>query len=309
MNEQIRRKWLKLARRDDARILSVDSRMYFCEDHFDMPNDMTNFMEYQIMGKVSKILMKSGCIPTKFECQEDRRKRMSSIIERPYIVKKQRTETIAECLNEYNKSCTTSSSLEDTSNIISNCKLGEENVQEVISKTSDKFVQALITHKFRSKAVQAGPKYKDQALSPLKPSLVSSFTSPFKVKTFKKSRPSEMGKITRNIFTEDEPSDGEISLYSGDIRSHSPSVHSLQTKSSSDCSEILEDYKKQQQATETLSNTLKKIEKKPRLYIAYLPRFFSLDLQAHGPVSYVWFLEFFHLVSKIQVYRQLFCND
>ncbi|GBP44064.1 hypothetical protein EVAR_77947_1 [Eumeta japonica] len=212
MNEQIRRKWLKLARRDDARILSVDSRMYFCEDHFDMPNDMTNFMEYQIMGKVSKILMKSGCIPTKFECQEDRRKRMSSIIERPYIVKKQRTETIAECLNEYNKSCTTSSSLEDTSNIISNCKLGEENVQEVISKTSDKFVQALITHKFRSKAVQAGPKYKDQALSPLKPSLVSSFTSPFKVKTFKKSRPSEMGKITRNIFTEDEPSDGEISI-------------------------------------------------------------------------------------------------
>ncbi|GBP46083.1 hypothetical protein EVAR_41436_1 [Eumeta japonica] len=115
------------------------------------------------MGKVSKILMKSGCIPTKFECQEDRRKRMSSIIERPYIVKKQRTETIAECLNEYNKSCTTSSSLEDTSNIISR-----------------------------------------------------------------------------------------------DIRSHSPSVHSLQTKSSSDCSEILEDYKKQQQATETLSNTLKR---------------------------------------------------
>ncbi|GBP46320.1 hypothetical protein EVAR_39697_1 [Eumeta japonica] len=273
MNEQIRRKWLKLARRDDARILSVDSRMYFCEDHFDMPNDMTNFMEYQIMGKVSKILMKSGCIPTKFECQEDRRKRMSSIIERPYIVKKQRTETIAECLNEYNKSCTTSSSLEDTSNIISNCKLGEENVQEVISKTSDKFVQALITHKFRSKAVQAGPKYKDQALSPLKPLLVSSFTSPFKVKTFKKSRPSEMGKITRNIFTEDEPSDGEISLYSGDIRSHSPSVHSLQTKSSSDCSEILEDYKKQQQATETLSNTLKKIEKKPRLYIAHYLHF------------------------------------
>ncbi|GBP20347.1 hypothetical protein EVAR_10612_1 [Eumeta japonica] len=96
------------------------------------------------------------------------------------------------------------------------CKLGEENVQEVISKTSDKFVQALITHKFRSKAVQAGPKYKDQALSPLKPSLVSSFTSPFKVKTFKKSRPSEMGKITRNIFTEDEPSDGEI-LYTQEI--------------------------------------------------------------------------------------------
>ncbi|KAJ8974941.1 hypothetical protein NQ317_008418 [Molorchus minor] len=34
-NEQIRKKWLKLARRDDAQSLSTNSRMYFCADHFD----------------------------------------------------------------------------------------------------------------------------------------------------------------------------------------------------------------------------------------------------------------------------------
>ncbi|KAJ8973879.1 hypothetical protein NQ317_017835 [Molorchus minor] len=34
-NEQIRKKWLKLARRDDVHSLSTNSRMYFCADHFD----------------------------------------------------------------------------------------------------------------------------------------------------------------------------------------------------------------------------------------------------------------------------------
>ncbi|KAJ8983997.1 hypothetical protein NQ317_006850 [Molorchus minor] len=37
-NEQIRKKWLKLARRDDVHSLSTNSRMYFCADHFDILN-------------------------------------------------------------------------------------------------------------------------------------------------------------------------------------------------------------------------------------------------------------------------------
>lgn len=55
---------------------------------------MDNYMEYHIMGSVSKIRMKPGCIPTKFECQADRRKRASDITERPYTLKKQRQELI-----------------------------------------------------------------------------------------------------------------------------------------------------------------------------------------------------------------------
>ncbi|RVE52514.1 hypothetical protein evm_002908 [Chilo suppressalis] len=54
----MRRKWLKLARRKDAHCLSTTSRIYFCEDHFDLPNDMLNYTEYHIMGKVSYVRMK-----------------------------------------------------------------------------------------------------------------------------------------------------------------------------------------------------------------------------------------------------------
>ncbi|KAJ8982049.1 hypothetical protein NQ317_001744 [Molorchus minor] len=35
-NEQVRKKWLKLARRDDVHSLSTNSRMYFYADHFDL---------------------------------------------------------------------------------------------------------------------------------------------------------------------------------------------------------------------------------------------------------------------------------
>ncbi|XP_046975996.1 uncharacterized protein LOC124542107 [Vanessa cardui] len=102
-NAEVRKKWLNLARRNDANCLSSISRMYFCEDHFDLPNDMLNYTEYHIMGKVSKVLLKPGCTPSKFECQEDRRKRTCSSTERPFMLKKKRMEIIAESLEENTK--------------------------------------------------------------------------------------------------------------------------------------------------------------------------------------------------------------
>ncbi|GBP73874.1 hypothetical protein EVAR_82703_1 [Eumeta japonica] len=44
-----------------------------------LPNDMENYIQYRVMGSVSQVRMKSGCIPTKFECQPDRRKRTAFI--------------------------------------------------------------------------------------------------------------------------------------------------------------------------------------------------------------------------------------
>ncbi|KAF9822728.1 hypothetical protein SFRURICE_018103 [Spodoptera frugiperda] len=55
-----------------------------------LPNDMLNYTEYHIMGTVSYVRMKPGCLPRKFECQEDRRKRSCTSAERPYMIKKQR---------------------------------------------------------------------------------------------------------------------------------------------------------------------------------------------------------------------------
>ncbi|XP_049881880.1 uncharacterized protein LOC126377877 isoform X5 [Pectinophora gossypiella] len=99
-NPQIRKKWLTLARRADAHCLSTKSRMYFCEDHFDLPNDMLNYTEYRVMGTVARVRMKPGCIPSKFGCHEDRRKRKYGGTERSYTLKKQRMTIIAECLKE-----------------------------------------------------------------------------------------------------------------------------------------------------------------------------------------------------------------
>lgn len=66
------------------------------------------------MGKVSQVRMKPGCTPSKFGCQEDRRKRTYSDTKRSYMLKKQRMTIIAECLNEPDESCTPSLSLKDT---------------------------------------------------------------------------------------------------------------------------------------------------------------------------------------------------
>ncbi|KAJ8983632.1 hypothetical protein NQ317_004270 [Molorchus minor] len=60
-NEQIRKKWLKLARRDDVHSLSTNSRMYFCADHFDdcqwvqsIPARQRNTMYIIVVGNTAQ---------------------------------------------------------------------------------------------------------------------------------------------------------------------------------------------------------------------------------------------------------------
>ncbi|KAF9791773.1 hypothetical protein SFRURICE_020172 [Spodoptera frugiperda] len=243
---KIRRKWLTLARRDDAHSLSTKSRMYFCEDHFDLPNDMLNYTEYMLWEEYHNT-------------------------ERPYIVKKQRITTIAECLNELDKSCIPSSSLEDTPQTSSDFQTVEQNEPEVTCEHKvEKSVQACITQKFRSKAVQINIKTKDQASSPLKPSIISSSTSPFKAEIIKKTYPSvsNLNKVTRTVLNKEEHSDSDISLYTPSVATHScsSSVQSLQVQSSSDCSELIAEDRRLE-VDKTLLHTIGKIEKKPRIYI------------------------------------------
>ncbi|CAK1593892.1 unnamed protein product [Parnassius mnemosyne] len=70
----MRNSWLKLARRD-PKTLSTKSILYFCEDHFDLENDMENYTRYKIMGSVKRIQMKSNCTPSRFDCQVDRKRK------------------------------------------------------------------------------------------------------------------------------------------------------------------------------------------------------------------------------------------
>lgn len=82
---------------------------------FQLPNDMENYIRYQVMGSVSQIRMKSGCIPTRFECQPDRRKRTSNTTERPYALKKQRRILIEESEKDFAEKNTPTKHLEPAS--------------------------------------------------------------------------------------------------------------------------------------------------------------------------------------------------
>ncbi|XP_013140972.1 PREDICTED: uncharacterized protein LOC106105239 [Papilio polytes] len=67
-NPNIRRNWLILAGRLPTALLSS---VYFCEDHFNLEDDMENYIEYTTMGAVSSVKMRPGCLPTKFACQQE----------------------------------------------------------------------------------------------------------------------------------------------------------------------------------------------------------------------------------------------
>ncbi|CAF4947037.1 unnamed protein product [Pieris macdunnoughi] len=90
----MRRTWLKRAGKDPNN-LSDKTSVYFCEDHFDLENDMENYHRYKIMGSVKRIKMKSNCIPSKFDCQN------TSTIEPLLIVKEVETDLEDNQIQEY----------------------------------------------------------------------------------------------------------------------------------------------------------------------------------------------------------------
>ncbi|XP_046976221.1 PR domain zinc finger protein 5-like isoform X2 [Vanessa cardui] len=69
---KMRNVWLRLANRD-PKSLSIKSRLYLCEDHFNLEEDMANYMEYKIMGSVKYIRMKVNAVPTKFNFDSEKK--------------------------------------------------------------------------------------------------------------------------------------------------------------------------------------------------------------------------------------------
>lgn len=76
--------------------LVTNSPLYFCADHFDLLNDMINYMEYHVMGSISQVRMKQGCMPKTFTCQPDWKPGISDTTERPYIAKKRKIMILEE---------------------------------------------------------------------------------------------------------------------------------------------------------------------------------------------------------------------
>ncbi|XP_048487349.1 uncharacterized protein LOC119692329 isoform X1 [Plutella xylostella] len=259
----IRHKWLKLARRNPNDV-KTNSPLYFCEDHFDLPNDMENFMEYHVMGSVSQVRMKPGCMPTKFTCQPGR-KTHTNTTERPYIAKKRRMMILEECEKQFEESTIVEEP--SSSKEIASCSSVQQIVEEVpqlLPRMLDKAIQVHICKTFRSKANQTKVNLVNQMTSPLKPYLHSVSTSPFKIKhdVNNPSRPSI--NVLSKIVKQKEQSDSDTSYTPSD--EPSSSIKSLHMEFTSDCSEMLEDDKRTEDLN-TLECTLKKIKKNPRSYI------------------------------------------
>ncbi|KAK9880722.1 hypothetical protein WA026_021849 [Henosepilachna vigintioctopunctata] len=75
LNTKLLKKWLILSRRNPKDI-AAKSHAFMCEDHFNMEKDMANYTQYQ-MGFSKAIIMVKGAMPSKFECQLDRKRRLS----------------------------------------------------------------------------------------------------------------------------------------------------------------------------------------------------------------------------------------
>ncbi|GBP46174.1 hypothetical protein EVAR_24581_1 [Eumeta japonica] len=231
-----------------------------------LPNDMENYMEYHVMGSVSQVRMKTGCMPTKFTCQPDRKTQTSNRTERPYVVKKRRMMILEECEKQFEESTIVKEP--SSSKEIASCSSVQQIVEEVPQlppRMLDKAIQVHICKTFRSKANQTKVNLVNQMTSPLKPCLHSVSTSPFKIKHDVNSNPSRPSiNVLSKIVKQIEQSDSDTSYTHSDEQSSS--IKSLQMESTSDCSEMLEDDKRRDDL-KALECTLKKIKKSPRSYI------------------------------------------
>ncbi|XP_018575952.1 uncharacterized protein LOC108914594 [Anoplophora glabripennis] len=85
-------KWFKAARRD---VPKSKSTFFCCEDHFNLQEDMENFVRYKLIG--GKILLKQDVVPHIFDCQQDR-KRAASVPQRTVVLKRQRKQLVEEAI-------------------------------------------------------------------------------------------------------------------------------------------------------------------------------------------------------------------
>ncbi|CAH2087060.1 unnamed protein product [Euphydryas editha] len=146
-------------------------------DHFDLPNDMENYMRYHVIGTVGKVMLKHGSLPTKFQCQSGRKRSLPSTVpSRPAAIKRQRLALVQEALED-------SKLGSDTKEV--NTSLSSSPVEVIVEhqpKNQNKGIQVFmkITY-FRSKLTQTEYKSHSIATSPSKTWTTTVSTSPFKV--------------------------------------------------------------------------------------------------------------------------------
>ncbi|KAL1448390.1 hypothetical protein WDU94_010905 [Cyamophila willieti] len=96
LNIKIRKQWFEIAKRPFN--VSDKCTMYACEDHFDIENDIENYMPVK-MGFHKKIILKPGVLPRYFNCQVNRVPAHKPA-PRPVLEKKRKLELVTSALDE-----------------------------------------------------------------------------------------------------------------------------------------------------------------------------------------------------------------
>ncbi|KAF5303555.1 hypothetical protein FQR65_LT08156 [Abscondita terminalis] len=217
------------------------------------------------MGFSQKLFLIDDDVPTKFHCQEDRKRRLSpeAVPIREVFLKRQRKSLVTECLESQSKTKTHVECIQTDENIEQEVVTLEELPKSQDKKTSteiiitaDKSIQVTIkvTKHFRSKAVQATSQNKNVSISPLQV-CTSSFTSPFKIEHLQPSQSGVVEAAKRKIVHEDERSDSDISRLGSDHSSPFVPTSSRVTDLDSTDTEYIEQL-------QSLKNTIRLIEKK-----------------------------------------------
>uniref|UniRef100_A0AAR5QHX5 THAP-type domain-containing protein n=1 Tax=Dendroctonus ponderosae TaxID=77166 RepID=A0AAR5QHX5_DENPD len=141
--------WFKAARRD---VPNSKSMFFCCEDHFNLEQDMENYVRFKLMG--GKILLKTGVIPHIFDCQQDR-KRAASAPERSLSLKRERKRLVEEafCSDQPQEAL---SSDQPSTNSVEVEPEGEhiaQVVSEIIVEVKSIGVQVNVKPSYRSKYV------------------------------------------------------------------------------------------------------------------------------------------------------------
>ncbi|CAH1996129.1 unnamed protein product [Acanthoscelides obtectus] len=244
-----------------------------------MEKDTINYMQYK-MGFRKKILLTEDAVPTKFHCQEDRKRPLSDAgLSRGAYVKRKRMDLVNTCLQSQNATEAQAESLQKDESLIQDIiepqGLSRTQDRETITNsiiTAEKSVQVTIKENVhhRSKSVQTRCQTTSISTSPMKVSTTSRSTSPFKIKPCSLRPPqSEIVKaVKRNVFLEDEKSDSDIScIESG--RHLSPFVTKSASSSSglTDSDSNVTDANENIEKLECLKITMRSISKKPMMYV------------------------------------------
>lgn len=144
------------------------------------------------MGFSQKIFVTDEAVPTKFHCQEDRKRRMSDAgSSREVFLKRKRIDLVRECLQSQSATETHTESSQKDVDIVQEITEQPEELPDTQDKetftdpiiTAEKSVQVRtkVNVHYRSKAVQTICQNKSISTSPMKVTMTSRFTSPFKI--------------------------------------------------------------------------------------------------------------------------------